>query len=370
MPPSKNLVLPDFARYFFMLFVASVLALFAWIISPFFNVLVYAGTITVIFYPLYRWIRGFLPKHHSIAAFLSTLFVMIVVLTPLAFFILYLSQEALNAYQLLSATWLSWDVSSLHWNGLNELPVVGGFFNTLAERFGMGDFIYETEVDVVAWIKEVTQGVAGFLVTQSTSILTTVGDTVLGFFILLLTVFFFFRDGEHFLETLRTLSPLPNRYEKEIGSKLQDTTYAIVMGSFVTALIQGIAGGLGFAIAGVHNVIFWATLMAFAALIPYVGPTLIWGPISLFLLLQGDTFWGVFLLLWGMCIVSLVDNVARPMLIGSRTRTHALTTFLAVLGGILVFGIKGIIFGPLILSLTITILHIYQLEYRDMLRNN
>ncbi|QQR55291.1 AI-2E family transporter [Candidatus Peregrinibacteria bacterium] len=366
MNPSKNLILPDFARYFFALFVVGILLLFAWIISPFFNVLIYAATIVVIFYPLYKWMRTLLPRHHNIAAFLSTLFVMIVVLTPLAFFILFLSQEALNAYQLLSSTWITWDVLNLRFDGLSEIPVLGAFFQPLAERFSASDFVYS----MVTLLKDLTQSVAGFLVAQSTSILATVRDTVLGFFILLLTVFFFFRDGERFLEILRTLSPLPDRYESEIGNKLRDTTYAIVMGSFVTAMMQGIVGGIGLAIAGVHNVVFWSTLMAFAALlIPYVGSSLIWGPIALVTLLQGDIFWGVFILLWGVCLVSLVDNVARPLLIGSRTRTHALTTFLAVLGGILVFGIKGIIFGPLILSLTITILHIYQLEYRDMLHD-
>ncbi len=368
MPPHKNLVLPDFARYFFVLFVLGVLLLFAWIISPFFNVLVYAATIVIIFFPLFTWLKSSLKGRASLAALLSTLFVLLVVLTPIAFFILFLSEEAVSAYQVLSSKWLTWNVSGLRWDGLQDLPWIGGFLQTLGERLGFSDFVYNTQLDLITWIKDLAQTLAQFLVTQSTAILTTVGDTVLSFFILILTVFFFFRDGEHFLTSLKTLSPLPNRYELEISNKLRDTTYAIVMGTFVTALIQGVAGGIGFAIAGVNNVIFWTTLMAFASLIPYVGSVLIWGPISLFFILNGDVFWGVFLMIWGVCIVSLVDNLARPMLIGSRTRSHSLTTFLAVLGGILVFGIKGIIFGPLILSLTITILHIYELEYRDMLR--
>ena len=352
-----------------MLFVLGVLVLFGWIISPFFNLLVYAATIVVIFYPLFQWFRAQMPKHHNIAALLSTLFVMVVVLTPIALFTIFLSQEAVSAYQILTNKWSTWDVGGLQWDGLQELPVVGGFLQSLGERMGFSDWVYGTELNLVVWIKDLAQGVAGFLVAQSSTILTTVGDTVLGFFILLLTVFFFFRDGEHFSSSLKLLSPLPTRYEREIENKLRDTSYAIVMGSFVTALIQGIAGGIGFAIAGVDNIIFWMTLMSFTALIPYFGSALIWFPMVLFSFIQGDTFWGVFLLLWGVCIVSLVDNVVRPILIGSRTRAHPLTTFLAVLGGILVFGFKGIIFGPLILSLTITILHIYQLEYRDMLRD-
>lgn len=368
MPSPKNLVLPDFARYFFVFFVVGVLLLFAWIISPFFDLLIYAATIVVIFYPLYSWLRKKFPKHHSFAALLSTLFVLVVVLTPTTFFALLLSQEAVDAYQLLSSKWVTLNLSNLHWTGLQNLPLIGGLLQRLGESLGFSDFVYGTEINLVTWVKDLAQSVAGFLVAQSTSILTTVGDTVLGFFVLILTVFFFFRDGDHFVEVAQTLSPLPTRYETEIGNKLRDTTYAIVMGTFVTALIQGVAGGIGFAIAGVSNVIFWSTLMAFASVIPYFGAALIWWPIGIALCLHGDVFWGVFVMLWGICIVSLVDNLVRPILIGTRTRSHALTTFLAVLGGILIFGMKGIIFGPLILSLTITILHIYQLEYRDMLR--
>ena len=278
-PKTKTLVLPDFARYFFALFIAAILGLFAWIVSPFLDVLVYSATIAVIFYPLHMWMKKRLPKHLSLAALLTTLFVMIMVLTPLALFFVFLGQEALSAYQLLSNKWVGWDVSVLRFDGLQDLPLIGNFIQAIAERFGFSDLVYSTQLDLVAWIQGLAESIAGFLVVQSTSILTTVGDTVLSFFILLLTVYFSFRDGGRFIEILKSLSPLPDRYETEIENKLRETTYAIVMGSFVTALIQGLAGGIGFAIAGVDNLVLWTSLMAFAALIPYFGPMLIWGPV-------------------------------------------------------------------------------------------
>ncbi len=367
MSNSKNLVLPEFARYFFTLVVVLILALFGWIISPFFTVLVFAATITVVFYPVHVFLGRFLGKHASFAAFFSTLFVLLVVLVPLVFFGLFLAQEAVAAYDILSSKWTIVNIDKLQWNGLQELPVVGPFLEQISNRYGFSSYIYDTKIDLMEWVKTIGQAVSGFLVAQSAVIVGAFGTTVLSLFILVLTIFFFFRDGKHFLATIKLLSPLPERYETEIENKLRDTTYAIVVGTFGTALIQGFVATIGFAIAGVDNLVLFFSLMSFAAMIPYVGPSLVWGPVALALLLMGDVFWGGFVFLWGFFIVSMVDNIVRPLFIESSTKTNSLVTFLAVLGGIFVFGMKGIVFGPLILSLTITVLHIYQLEYEKVL---
>jgi len=363
----RTLVLPDFARYFFMLAIAVILLLFAWTISPFFNILVYAALVAIIFYPIYEGLLRKIPKHHDFAAFLSTLFVIFVVLTPLALFAVFLGQETLSAYELLSSKWIGLHVNTLTWSGLDQVPVVGPWLGAFGERYGFSSFIQNTHVDLVQFVQDIAKTVATFLIDQSASILGAVGTTVLSIFIFLVAVFFFFRDGASFVQRLKFLSPLPHKYEGEIQNKLTDTVYAIVVGNFGSGFLQGIAAGIGFAIAGVNNVILWATLTAFVALIPYVGAAVVWLPIALGLLLQGQMVWAVFLMLWGVCIVSVVDNVSHPLLIGNRSKMNSFLTFLAVLGGLFVFGPKGIIFGPLILSLTVTILHIYQLEYQDVL---
>lgn len=368
MPQPKNLVLPDFARYFFTLAVVAILILFVWIISPFFTTLVFAATISIVFYPVQHFLGKYLSKFPTLSAFLSTLFVLLAVLAPLSLFAIFLGNEAVHAYDVLSSKWTLANVDKLQWDGLQELPIIGNFLEQISIRYGFSSYIYETKIDLVEWVKEIGQAISGFLVAESATIVGAVGNTVLSLFIMVLTIFFFFRDGRRFINTLSTLSPLPQRYESEIENKLRDTTYAIVVGTFGTALVQGFVATIGFAIAGVDNLVLWFALMSFAALIPYVGPVLVWLPISIALMVQGNTFWGGFVFFWGLCIVSVIDNIVRPLFIETTTKTHSLVTFLAVLGGIFVFGMKGIVFGPLILSLTITILHIYQLEYKEMLR--
>lgn len=365
----RTLVLPDFARYFFTLVVGVVLFLFAWVIFPFFNILIYAALVVVIFYPVYQALLRYMKGHADLASFISLLFVILLVLVPLALFTIFLAQEAVSAYGLLSSKWLTLHVDTLQWSGLDQLPVIGPWLESFGNQYGFSSFIYNTNIDLIQVVQEVAQTVATFLVKESGNFVGAVSSTLLYLLIFLITVFFFFRDGETFIKKLKFLSPLPEKYETQIENKLIDTIYGIVMGNFGSAFLQGLTAAVGFLIAGVDNVIFWATLTAFAALLPYLGAALVWVPIAVALFVQGQMVWAVFLVLWGICIVSVVDNIARPILIGSRSKMHPLLTFLVVLGGIFVFGIKGIIFGPLILSLTITILHIYQLEYEDMLKN-
>ncbi len=365
----KNLVLHDYARYFFILAIAFVLLLFFWVISPFFNVLVYASLIAVVFNPVFKWISKLVRGHTGIAAILSTFVVILVVLTPLTLFTIFLVQEAVSAYDLLDNKLVELDFESFRLTGaLRDIPFIGEVWGNLSERYGFSDFFKDYNFDAFSLVKDLGEKVSTFLVAQSGTVLKSVGDTMIGLLILLLTIFFFFRDGEHFANLLKRLSPLPTKYENEIENKLRETTYAIVVGNFGTAILQGVVGSIGFAIAGVENVLFWGTIMAFASLIPYIGAALVWVPTGLAFIIQGESIWGIFILLWGLCLISIVDNVARPILIGSRSKMHPLATFLVVLGGIFVFGLKGIIFGPLILSLTVTIIHIYQLEYHEVLK--
>ncbi len=366
--PIRTLVLPDFARHFFVLIVVVILGLFAWIISPFFTLLVYAALITVIFSPLHRALKQrFLMRWPSLAALLSTLLVVVLFLVPMTLFFILLTEEAASAYGSLTSRWSLIHLSELRWSSLDQLPWFGPWLERAGQRLGFEDFVHGTSLDLLGYISTWGQQISAFVVSQSAALVGAVGTVVLQAFLLLMAIFFFFRDGERFIVELKLLSPLPSRYEVEIENKLRDTTRAIVMGGFVASLLQGLIGALGFAIAGVANIIFLGTLMAFASLVPYVGAALVWVPVGLALLIQGHSSLAIFIFLWGFCVVSLVDNLARPFLIGSQTKMNPLLTFLTVLGGLYLFGLKGVVFGPLVLTLTLAILHIYRMEYGKVL---
>ena len=241
--PRRNLVLPDFARYFFALVIAGILLLFAWVISPFFNILVYAALVVVIFHPFNRWLNQKTRHREGFSAFISTVVVTLLVLVPLTLFVIFLAQEALDIYGFLTSRWLDLNVnSSLQWNGLNELPVIGTWLETIAERYGFSSFVYSTRIDLIQLVQEMGKSVATFLVTQSGNIVGAVSSTILYALIFIITLFFFFRDGRRFIDRMKFLSPLPDKYETVIEQKLIDTTYGIVMGNFGSSILQGKIG--------------------------------------------------------------------------------------------------------------------------------
>lgn len=353
-----DMVLGGYTGYFFLAAVVATFILFFWVISPFWNVLIYAALAAVIFYPLQRSLTKFFKGRASIAAFCTTLFIFLIFLVPLVLFLIYIVQEAVEAYVLFESQLANLDVTAFTLERFAEQE-----WYSFVEPY-----LASAEVDIVSILRDGAQRISTFMVNQGANLLVGLGDGAVALFIFMLTTFYFLRDGEKVSTFVKNLSPLPPKYENEIEEKLKDATHAIVVGNFGTALIQGLVGMLGLLILGVDNAVFWGTIMIFASLIPYVGATIIWGPIAIGMMIKGDYVSAAILVTWGMGLVATVDNIARPYLIGNGTAMHPLATFLVVLGGVFVFGMKGIIFGPLILSLAITMVHIYELEYREVLR--
>jgi predicted PurR-regulated permease PerM len=143
----------------------------------------------------------------------------------------------------------------------------------------------------------------------------------------------------------------------------------MIFGIFFTAIIQGTLAGIGYAVVGIPNPIFWATATALFSLVPLLGTAIIWVPASIILAIMGNYVGAIGLFAWGVLVVGTVDNFIRPYLIEGRAPVHPLLTFLAVLGGILAFGLKGVLYGPIILNLLLAFLHIYEIEYAKVLKN-
>ncbi len=362
-----KLALQNFPRYFFSFAMIGVCILFLWVISPFFDTLIFASLVAVIFYPMQKWLMKLMNGRRGIPAFITTLSVLLILLAPLVLLSIYTAQEAIEAFIVLEYKLNAFDFSTL--KKITDIPYLGVWLDNLSQEYGFQALLPTEEFDFITAIKDLAESITGFIVNQAGAIFRGVSDWVVQLFIFLITVYYFFRDGDKVSAYMKKISPLPEQYEDEIESKLRDSTYAVVVGNFGTGLIQGLAGGIGFAIAGIEQAILWGTMMAFASLIPYVGATVIWIPAALSLLFVGNIFWGVFLTIWGFVVVASLDNIVRPFLIGGQAKMHSLATFLVVLGALIIFGIKGIVYGPLILSLTITVVHIYEKEYKEILES-
>jgi predicted PurR-regulated permease PerM len=172
-------------------------------------------------------------------------------------------------------------------------------------------------------------------------------------------MFYFFRDADSIMQWLRDLLPFPERQREEMIAQVHDLVFVTVASTLSAAGLTGVIGGVAFLVVGIHNVVFWGVVMAFTSLVPFVGAWLIWGPTAAWLLAQGHV--GKMIALVAICGVAvlIIDNVLRPLLISGHTVLNGLLVLIGVLGGIVVFGLIGVVLGPVIIAIAAGLLHSY-----------
>ena len=338
-----------FADLFLLLVLVAALALCWLIFKPFLMTILLAGMLASIFFRPYRWLTARLGGRPNVAAMVMTIVVALVIIIPGGYFIRLLSVEAIDVVGRLSHIVTS---------GSFQEVVVNKVIEPL--RFVDPDF-----QKVQSYLGQVSAKAGGYAVDIGAAIVRNTTNFILHFIILVLTLFFFFRDGQALLEHVMRLTPLSNRYDRAIFQKFRDVSYVSVISTFIIAIAQGIVGAIGFAIAGLPALVP-GVLMAFSSLLPYVGPAIVWLPTGGYLLLTGNAFGGLAVIIAGV-ISGVVDNALRPYLMKGKTAVHPMIIFFSILGGIIAFGFWGIVLGPLIIALTFTLLHIYELEYGDLL---
>jgi len=232
-------------------------------------------------------------------------------------------------------------VSTVH----DKLPL---WAQHLLDRFEIADFERIRE-RVLALLREASQAIAGRALT--------LGQNTLRFFvsagIMLYVLFFLFRDGRSIGRGIRASMPLSEEYNADLLAKFTAVVRATVKGNIVIAVIQGAIGGVAFWALGIKGALLWGTLMTFLSLLPAVGSALVWVPAAAWLFLTGQPWRGLILVLVGVLVIGLIDNVLRPILVGKDTRLPDYVVLVSTLGGISIFGINGFIIGPLIAALFI-----------------
>ena len=183
-------------------------------------------------------------------------------------------------------------------------------------------------------------------------------------FIMIFSMYYFFKDGPAFIEKFKRMSPLSDDYEDRLIEKFSSMTRATIKGTLVIAVIQGCLGGIAFWIFGVPSPLFWGLAMVILSIIPMVGSALVWLPAGIIKVATGSWGEGLGILVVGFGLISTIDNVLRPRLVGKDTAMHPLLIFFGTLGGISVFGIVGFIVGPIIAALFVTIWEIYASEFK------
>jgi predicted PurR-regulated permease PerM len=224
-----------------------------------------------------------------------------------------------------------------------------------------GEFTSLSKEQILASTAEAAQGVLQQVASLGGTVVVGAFNVITQFSLTMFLLFFFLRDGKSMLERGIRLVPMTPGRKVDLAGTLGGVTRAVVLGTLVTALVQGTLVGIGFAIAGMPSPLVFGAVGAMASLIPIVGTALVWVPAVITLIAQGQTGWAVFLALWSVVLVAGSDNVVRPLIISGSSKASTLLVFVGLLGGISVFGFAGIFMGPLVLTLVATLL-----EYADI----
>jgi predicted PurR-regulated permease PerM len=323
--------------FFFVIFTAIVVVLFM-MLRPFVNTLVVAATLAVVLWPLDQKLEQWLRGRAGIAAAISVLVANIIIIGPLSFLGFQIFEESKSLYNALSSgTAVTTDLKQVIEEPLRQI-------------------FPQYHFDVTAYMREAFGYIRDNIGPFFTATLQTVVSLIIG----VLALFYFLKDGPLLKERIIFYSPLAERADHIILDSVAKSMNSVIKGSLLIGVIQGIIAGIGYAIFGVPNATLWGSVTAIASLIPGVGTTVVLAPAIFYLFIMGQTVQGVGLLIWGALAVGLIDNILQPYLVGKVVNIHPFLILLSVLGGIGVFGPLGFLIGPIVLSLFVALLNVYQ----------
>ncbi|MGH7832816.1 MAG: AI-2E family transporter [Candidatus Binatia bacterium] len=342
---------------FFFVLLAVILYVAFLILSPFLEALTWAAILAIIVYPGYIWLRRLLRGRATLAAFIVTLLIALLILIPALKLAGFLSEEAVELVKIVRGLANGTEVEA--WKEKAWVRSLLGFWDTIATRFNYAD------VDVNKTLAQAVQVSSGFLVGKLSGIAQNVLLFAVNTLIALLSLFFFLRDGKVFCDKIRLILPMDRQQQEKLFSNIVNSIIAVIHGCVITAMVQGILAGLAYWALGIPFAVVWGVATAFAALFPIGGSSLVWIPASLYLFFQEDYIRGLIMVGWGVGVVGTVDNILRPILIGSRLRLPMLLLLFSIIGGMNLFGVLGLILGPVIFALLASLFDLYLQEYRN-----
>ncbi len=336
-----------FYKPFLIILIILCLVAIFFLFRPFLVEMIIATVLVSVFYGLYEKLAKILWNKKYLASFIMCLLLLLIIIIPVSNLIIYAGKKASVAY-----------------NSVNEiLNKADSLQSGLLENINIDGANEEVVKNLII---DTTKNIRDWLLSGTTSFVKSTTSFIVSLIIIILTMFFFFVDGRKMAEKLILWSPLPNKYDLELIKKFRRVSRTTLISVFVTALIQGILGGLGFLFIG-WPFIFIFIIMAFLSLIPYIGSSIFYIPASLYLIISGQVWQGAFVLAWCALVVSNVDELIRAYIIKGKAEVNPIFIIFAIMGGISMFGFWGIIIGPLIIALAVTIMHIYELEYNGSL---
>jgi predicted PurR-regulated permease PerM len=340
--------------FFLALFLVSCFLL-GWLLWPFLSVIILAAVVTGIFNPVYRFLnRRF---NSTLSSLITCLIIFLVLFVPISFFVGALANEAYDMYLRAKSALLSNPFKEL----IDNSKIVDRI-NGIIANFGLTI----TGEEINRAIAELGRAVGLYLYEQARSMTANIFNFLVDFFLMLLIIFYLLIDSQRLLAFIVRLSPLPNEQDEKLFQKFKDMAGAILIGNGLGGIIQGALGGAVFAICGFRSPLLWGAIMALLAFLPIVGIGAVFLPAAIYLFLQGRIGTGIFFIVFYALLSGTVEYLFKPKVVGQRVQMHTLLVFLAILGGLKLFGILGIIYGPLVVTAFLTLSDIYESSYQGI----
>jgi len=311
------------------------------IFAPFLAPLAWAAVLVVVSYPVFERISA--RRGRTEAAILSTFGVTLIVIVPMLFVTIAFVRQGVGAAQ------------SIHLQFLNGHFVwIGDLCGRLQQRYPQ-----LASIDLTDSLQNYGEKAASYVGERAGVIVKNTAELLFHLFVTILVMFYLFRDGDSMVARLRDVLPFEPTDRDRMIANARNMILASVTSSLVAAVAHGALGGLAFEVTGVSSPLFWGVMMGFCSLIPVVGSALVWVPISISLMVGGHVGSGILLLVFCVLISTVVDYVIRPWLISGRAELGGLLIFISVLGGIAVFGLLGLILGPMVVVTAASVLDLY-----------
>ena len=322
---------------------------------PFSRAIFWSAILAFGFYPLYEKLRTRLKPNETLAALLMTALIFLIVVPPVVLLIINVTGQAIELYQSATAYVREGQLEKL----IEQIRSM-----TVIQKIESHVFQWEPlKQGATEWILRTSKAIGNFAATQVGTITKNIFLVVLNLVLMSFLLFIFLKDGEKIYQFIYQIAPLEEKNKKSIFKQINETFSAVIRGQLLTSIAQASVAGTIFWILGLPTPILFAAITFFAALIPVVGASAVWLPLVIYLITQNETARAVALFVFGVLVISLIDNIMKPALIGEKTKLPYFLLFFGILGGIKLYGLMGIFIAPVILSLFFALVKIYQEKY-------
>jgi len=339
------------SEYITSLILAAVIGYLIYVImAPFFTPVFWAGVLAILCYPQYQWLLRRVTSNANLAALIACVVISLFLIVPAALMGTVLVDEFTGLFH-----WAEGYIKDV------PLPADGGrsLMPSFVERL-IGPYVDLSRLDLHAAFARTIKEISSHAASGIQGFIKNFAQFFFNLALMFCTLFFLLKEGERVLGMIKDLIPLTDRDKDHIIETLRVVISATINGGVLIGALQGFLGGIAFLFLGLPSPILWGFVMFILSFIPGIGTAMVWFPAAVYLLITGSYVKGALLMVWGVLVVGLADNILRPYIISGKTNLHPMLLFFSVLGAVNAFGLIGVVAGPIILSVAIAVLTIYR----------